>query len=77
MKVIHFTEGASEHFESSQVSLTKFILLLQGAAETYITCLHFLSGASLVELPSAQECALCANAQPLGCVVSVCVGKRW
>jgi hypothetical protein len=58
MKVIHFTEGAAEHFESSQVTLTKFIPLLQGTADTYVTCLHFLPGASLVELPTAQECAL-------------------
>ena len=49
MKVIHFTEGAAEPFESSQVSLAKFIPLLQGTAETYVTCLHFLPGASVVE----------------------------
>ena len=58
MKVIHFTEGAAEPFESSQVCLTKFIPLLQGTADTYVTCLHFLPGASVVELPTAQECAL-------------------
>ncbi len=58
MKVIHFTEGAAEQFESSQVTLTKFIPLLHGTADTYVTCLHFLPGASLVELPTAQECAL-------------------
>ena len=58
MKVIHFTEGAAEPFESSQVSLTKFVPLLQGTAETYVTCLHFLPGASVVELPTSQECAL-------------------
>jgi hypothetical protein len=58
MKVIHFTEGAAELFESSQVTLTKFIPLLQGTADTYVTCLHLLPGASLVELPTAQECAL-------------------
>lgn len=51
MKVIHFTEGAAEPFESSQVSFTKFVPLLQGTAETYVTCLHFLPGASVVELP--------------------------
>ena len=58
MKVIHFTEGAAEPFESSQVSLTKFVPLLQGPADTYVTCLHFLPGASVVELPTAHECAL-------------------
>ena len=58
MKVIHFTEGAAEVFESSRVSLTKFVPLLQGPAETYITCLHLLPGAHLVELPTSQECAL-------------------
>lgn len=58
MKVIHFTEGAAEVFESSQVSLTKFVPLLQGPAETYITCLHLLPGANLVELPTSQDCAL-------------------
>ena len=58
MKVIHFTEDAAEPFESSQVSLTKFIPLLQGTAVTYVTCLHFLPGASVVELPTSQECAL-------------------
>ena len=54
MKVIHFTEGAAEHFESSQVSLTKFIPLLQGTHETYVTCLHYLPEASVVELPTFQ-----------------------
>lgn len=39
MKVIHFTEGAAQPFESSQVSFTKFIPLLQGTADT---CLHLL-----------------------------------
>ena len=58
MKVIHFTEGAAEIFESSQVSLTKFVPLLHGPGETYITCLHLLPGANLVELPTSQECAL-------------------
>ena len=58
MKVIHFTEGAAEPFESSQVCLTKFIPILHGTADTYVTCLHFLPGASVVELPTAQECAL-------------------
>ena len=58
MKVIHFTEGAAEVLESSRVSLTKFVPLLQGSAETYITCLHLLPGADIVELPTSQECAL-------------------
>ena len=58
MKVIHFTEGAAEHFESSQVTLTKFVPLLQGTTDTYVTCLHLLPGASIVELPTSQECAL-------------------
>ena len=58
MKVIHFTEGAAEVFESSRKSLTKFVPLLQGPGETYITCLHLLPGAHLVELPTCQECAL-------------------
>lgn len=55
MKLIHFTEGAAEQFESSQVSLTKFVSLLQGTAETYVTCLHFLPGASIVEFTTAQN----------------------
>ena len=58
MKVIHFTQGAAEYFDSSKDSLTKFIPLLQGTTETYVTCLHFLPGASVVELPTSQECAL-------------------
>jgi hypothetical protein len=58
MKVIHFTEGAAEFVESSRVSLTKFVPLLQGTGETYLTCLHLLPGAMLVELPTAQACAL-------------------
>ena len=58
MKVIHFTEGAAEVFESSRVVLTKFVPLLQGSADTYVTCLHFLPGANVLELPTAQECAL-------------------
>jgi hypothetical protein len=58
MKVIHFTEGVAEPFESSRVSCTKFIPLLQGPADTYVTCLHFLPGANVYELPTSQECAL-------------------
>ena len=58
MKVIHFTEGAAEFFESSRVSLTKFVPLLQGAGDTYVTCLHLLPGAMMVELPTSQACAL-------------------
>jgi hypothetical protein len=58
MKVIHFTEGAAEFFESSRVSLTKFVPLLQGTGETYLTCLHLLPGAMMVELPTSQSCAL-------------------
>ena len=49
MKVIHFTEGVVEHFEFSQDFLMKFILLLQGIHETYVTCLHFFP-ASVVEV---------------------------
>ena len=58
MKVIHFTEGAADFFESSRVSLTKFVPLLQGTGDTYVTCLHLLPGAMMVELPTSQACAL-------------------
>ena len=58
MKVIHFTEGAADFLESSRVSLTKFVPLLQGMGDTYLTCLHLLPGAMMVELPTSQACAL-------------------
>ena len=58
MKVIHFAEGAAEFFESSRVSLTKFVPLLQGTGDTYLTCMHLLPGAMVVELPTSQSCAL-------------------
>ena len=58
MKVIHFTEGAADFLESSRVSLTKFVPLLQGTGDTYVTCLHLLPGAMMVELPTSQACAL-------------------
>ena len=58
MKVIHFTERATDPLHSSRASKARFVPLAQGGGRTYVTCLHLLPGATVNRPPTEQDCVL-------------------
>ncbi len=56
MKIIHFTEGATDRLNSIPAKNVGFVPLAHGE-DTYVTCLHLLPGASVTEPPTSSSCA--------------------
>ncbi len=58
MKIIHFTEGATDLIEETASSAASFVRLAEGLGESRVGCLHLNAGASLPRRSIAQACAL-------------------
>ena len=58
MRVIHFTEGATDFLKGFDAWRVRSVPLASGEGDVHITCLHLLSGSSVVGPPTTHDCAL-------------------
>ena len=58
MKVIHFTQGATDRLHSSGASQARFVPLARGGGQVHVSCLHLLLGAIIPRPPTEEDCAL-------------------
>ena len=58
MRVIHFTEGATDLILGLNAHRVRSVPLASGDGFSNITCLHLLPGSSIADPPTEQDCAL-------------------
>jgi hypothetical protein len=60
MRVVHFTEGATDPLHGFRAHGVRFVPLADGAGddETYVSCLHFEPGGWISDPPATRDAAL-------------------
>jgi hypothetical protein len=58
MRVIHFTEGATDLMWGSRSKGTRFVPLADGEGDTHVSCLHLMRGCNGCEPPVTHDSAL-------------------
>jgi len=58
MRVIHFTEGATDWLNGFRARFARSVPLASGEGETYLGCLHLMRGARINDPPETHDCAL-------------------
>jgi hypothetical protein len=56
LKIIHFTDGATDPLQAFRAQRAKFVPLADGAGDTHLSCLHLQPGAT-IEDPSTTHAA--------------------
>ncbi len=68
MRVVHFTQGATDPLQYLQTSGTRIVSLASGHGEVHVSCLHLAPGAKVPELWTTHECALLVVHGCLSCI---------
>ena len=58
MRVIHFTQGATDELTGFRASGVRSVPLADGDGDTHVTCLHFVPGATIRAPPVTHDSAL-------------------
>ena len=58
MRVIHFTEGATDWLFGFRAQLARSVSLVSGDGDTHVSCLHLKPCARIIDPPATHDCAL-------------------
>jgi hypothetical protein len=58
MRVIYFTEGATDWLNGFRAQRARSVPLASGGGKTDLGCLHLMPGARIIDPPGTHDCAL-------------------